>query len=83
MSKSTGIVREVDVLGRVVFPMELRNIMNINKGDPLEIFVDENKIILKKYYAGCIFCDNMEGLTKYKGKDICQFCLDEMKKIAD
>ncbi len=83
MSKSTGIVREVDNLGRVVFPIELRNIMNIDKGDPLEIFVDNEKIILKKYYAGCLFCDSMEGLKKIKEKSVCMDCLKEIKELKD
>lgn len=78
MVKSTGIVREVDVLGRVVIPMELRNIMQIEKGDPLEIFIDENKIILKRYLPGCIFCGNMEDLINFKERKICRSCLKEV-----
>lgn len=77
--KSTGIVREVDSLGRIVFPMELRNMMMIATGDPLEIFVDGEKIVLKKYYAGCIFCGIGEGLTDIKGKKVCGACLAEIK----
>lgn len=80
MTKSTGIVREVDVLGRVVIPMELRNVMKISKGDPLEIFVDQDKIILKKYLPGCFFCGNMEGLKNINGKKICRSCLNEINK---
>ena len=60
--RSIGIVRELDRLGRVVFPVELRQMLGIDKGDPLEILVDEEKIVLRKYYAGCLFCSNMEGL---------------------
>ncbi|NLW49142.1 MAG: AbrB/MazE/SpoVT family DNA-binding domain-containing protein [Firmicutes bacterium] len=80
MAKSTGIVREVDVLGRVVIPMELRSVMKINKGDPLEIFVDQDKIILKKYIPGCFFCGNMEELKNINGKKICQPCLAEVNE---
>lgn len=78
MTKSTGIVREVDVLGRVVIPMELRNVMKISKGDPLEIFIDQDKIILKKYLPGCFLCGNMEELKIINNKKICQPCLDEI-----
>jgi transcriptional pleiotropic regulator of transition state genes len=78
MTKSTGIVREVDVLGRVVIPMELRNVMKISKGDPLEIFIDQDKIILKKYLPGCFLCGNMEELKNVNGKKICQTCLSEI-----
>ncbi|RHW35945.1 AbrB/MazE/SpoVT family DNA-binding domain-containing protein [Neobacillus notoginsengisoli] len=47
--KSTGIVRKVDDLGRVVIPVELRRSLEIAVGDSLEIFKDDNKIILRKY----------------------------------
>lgn len=78
MKTTAGIVREMDALGRVVFPIEMRNMMNIKKGDPLEIFIDEDKIILKKYLPGCIFCGNVEDLIKFKGKNVCQSCLKEI-----
>ena len=77
--KSTGIVREVDNLGRVVFPAELREMLGIEKGDPLEFFVDGEKIVLRKYYSGCLFCGNLEGLTDIKGKKMCRTCLEESK----
>jgi transcriptional pleiotropic regulator of transition state genes len=80
MKKSTGIVREVDVLGRVVIPMELRSVMKINKGDPLEIFIDQDKIILKKYLPGCFFCGNMEELTNFSGKKVCRPCLADINE---
>ncbi len=79
--KSIGIVREVDCLGRVVLPMELRNMMLIDKGDPLEIFVDDKKIILKKFHIDCLFCGNKEELKKVDGKYICMSCLKELKKL--
>lgn len=47
--KSTGIVRKVDELGRIVIPAELRRTMKIDIADPVEIFVDEGSIILRKY----------------------------------
>lgn len=66
--KSTGIVRKVDELGRVVLPIELRRTLNIAEKDALEIYVDEQNIILKKYEPACIFCDNAKNITLYKGK---------------
>lgn len=83
--KSTGIIREVDGLGRVVLPVELRDIMGIEKGVPLEIFVDvENKkIILNKYSFGCLFCGNGEDLVKFNGKHVCQTCLKEITELTD
>lgn len=73
--KATGIVRKVDELGRVVLPMELREILNINIKDPLEIYVDEELIILKKYEPGCIFCGSLRETTRFHGKVICKDCI--------
>jgi transcriptional pleiotropic regulator of transition state genes len=77
--KVTGIVRRVDELGRIVLPKELRKTYDIKEKDPIEIFVDEDKIILKKYEPACIFCDNASDVSVYKGKNICKECMDDMK----
>ena len=53
--KSTGIVRKIDELGRIVLPIEIRNTLDIKAKDSIEIFVDDDKIILKKYQPSCIF----------------------------
>lgn len=77
--KATGIVRKIDNLGRIVIPKELRETMNIEVKDPIEIYVDENdKIILKKYQPACIFCGNAEDTIDYKGKVICSECLEKI-----
>ena len=78
--KSTGIVRKVDELGRVVIPIELRRTLNIEEKDSLEIYVDGEHIILKKYEPACIFCGNAKDVVQYKGKNICPICMDEFKK---
>ena len=78
--KSTGIVRKVDELGRVVLPIELRRTLDIAERDSLEIYVDENTIILKKYEPACIFCGNAKDIVSYKGKNICPDCRAELKK---
>ncbi len=80
MMKSTGIVRRVDELGRVVLPIELRRTLDIAEKDALEIYVDGNTIILKKYEPSCIFCGNARDVITYKGKNICPDCLAEFKK---
>lgn len=77
--KSTGVVRKVDELGRIVIPIELRRTLSIAEKDPLEIFVDGEHIILKKYEPACIFCGDARNVSYYKGKNICQNCLDELK----
>lgn len=76
--KSTGIVRKVDELGRIVLPKELRMTLNIKEKDPLEIFVDNSAIILKKYEPACIFCNNAEDVIVYNGHNICKNCLKEL-----
>lgn len=78
--KSTGIVRKVDELGRVVLPMELRRSLDIGIKDSLEIYVDGNSVILKKYQPACIFCNEADDVISYKGKNICRECLTEMTK---
>lgn len=77
--KSTGIVRKVDELGRVVLPIELRRTFDIAEKDALEIYVDESTIILKKYEPACIFCANAKDVQQYKGKNICPDCMKELK----
>lgn len=80
MMKATGITRKVDELGRVVIPIELRRTMSIDEADPLEIYVDNEKIILKKYEPGCMFCGNAEGIKNINGKNICISCQKELKE---
>ncbi len=77
--KSTGIVRKVDELGRIVLPIELRRTLDIAERDALEIYVDDATIILKKYQPSCIFCDNVANIVTYKGKNICPDCLRDIK----
>lgn len=76
--KSIGIVRKIDELGRIVLPIELRNKMDINTKDSVEIFVDNDKIILKKYQPCCVFCGNADNVTMFKGKLVCRDCIEEM-----
>lgn len=75
--KSTGIVRKVDELGRVVIPIELRRTLSIEEKDALEIYVDQDRIILRKYEpsCACIFCGNADEVTLFKGKNICASCV--------
>ena len=78
--KSTGIIRRMDELGRVVIPIEIRNQFNIAEKDPMEIYVDGSSIILKKFEPNCIFCGNTKNLLKYKDKLVCEKC---SKKIGE
>ena len=81
--RSLGIVRKLDQLGRLVIPKETRRVFNLNGGDPVEIFTDGDKIILKKYAPGCHCCGNLEDLTDVLGLKICPKCLKEFKKAID
>ncbi len=80
--KSTGIVRRIDDLGRVVIPKELRKVMNIGKKDPMEIYTEGGNIILKKYNPGCFICGSVEDTIEYKDKVVCKDCLKEIQKSA-
>lgn len=79
--KSIGIVRKVDELGRIVLPSELRNSLGIEKKNPLEIYVESEYIILKKYQPDCIFCGDVRDVILYKGRNICPACFEEMKSL--
>lgn len=79
--KSTGIIRKIDELGRFVIPMEMRNKLSISNNDSLEIYVEGTSIILKKYQPDCVFCGSSKNVVEYKGKNICEKCLNEMKSL--
>lgn len=73
--KATGIVRKVDGLGRIVLPIELRRVLDIPVQSDLEIYVDGDEIILKKYQQSCIFCGSTEDLTTFEEKNVCSHCV--------
>ncbi len=79
--KSTGIVRKVDELGRIVLPIELRRTLNIDIKDSIEIYVDNSSIVLKKYEPTCVFCGEASDVISYKDKNVCKSCLEEMKNM--
>ena len=81
--KSTGIVRNLDKLGRVVISKEIRKKLNIEQKDPIEIFIEGNSIVLKKYENGCIFCNNSKDLQLYKEKLICKKCLEKISNLKN
>lgn len=78
--KSTGIVRKVDELGRIVLPIELRRTLDIAEKDALEIYVDDNTIILKKYEPCVPFAATQKDIFVFKGKNICPNCVKELQK---
>jgi transcriptional pleiotropic regulator of transition state genes len=78
--KSTGIVRKIDDLGRIVLPIELRRTLNIADRDTVEIYVDNDTIVLRKYQPSCVFCGHDKNVLEYRGKNICQSCIEALKE---
>lgn len=81
--KNTGIVRRIDDLGRVVVPRELRRSLQIENGDEIEIFTEEDRIILKKYKPGCVICGSMDSLGEFRGKSICGMCRAMLREVKN
>ncbi len=77
--KQTGVIRRLDELGRIVIPIEQRRLLDISVHDPVEINVEDNRIILKKYQIGCIFCGSSQALTYYREKPVCKKCLADLQ----
>ena len=77
--KSTGVVRKVDELGRIVLPIEIRKMMDINVKDAVEIFTDGDRIVLQKYQPACLFCNDADGITYFNDRRICRNCIEKIK----
>lgn len=77
--KTTGVVRKVDRLGRIVLPISIRKHFNIQIDDPMEIYIDGEQIVLRKYEPACIFCDNADNIILWNGKRICRSCVEKIK----
>lgn len=80
--KSTGIVRKVDELGRIVLPIELRRTLGISERDQLEIFVEGSSILLRKYCPACVFCDSVRDVAVFRGKNVCSRCVEELRSAV-
>ena len=78
--KSTGIVRKVDDLGRIVLPVELRRMLDIAERDEVEIYVENDRIVLCKYEPACIFCGSAHALVELSGKNVCKDCVEKLAK---
>lgn len=80
--KSIGIVRTLDQMGRIVLPMELRKVLDLLTGTPMEIYTEGESIILHKHQNKCEFCGSNDVVTKFKNKALCNDCLESMKAIS-
>lgn len=79
--KSTGIIRKVDDLGRIVLPIELRRTLDIAERDELEIFMENDRIVLQKYEPACIFCGSFRNITAFNRKNICSDCVEKLRVL--
>jgi len=81
--KSTGFVKIIDKMGRIVLPMEIRKVLNLTEeGAAVELFTENDMVVLKKYQPGCIFCHNVDNLVDYHGVKICEDCIADMADRA-
>ncbi len=78
--KSIGVVRKVDDLGRIVLPIEIRKTLDIGEKDSLEIFIDEDRIVLQKYQPACTFCNRIDNIVYFNNKRVCAACIAKMKE---
>lgn len=80
--KSTGVVRKIDELGRIVLPSEIRKVFGIHEGDQLDISVDGERIILEKRTDVCLFCNAEKPTIEYKGRRVCEDCAAELGEAS-
>lgn len=81
--KPIGVVRKVDQLGRIVLPKSLRRRYEMNEGDPVEILVQGDHIILEKYKPKCVFCTSDDQVGEFKGRHVCRACMEEIQAIQE
>lgn len=78
--RAIGCVRQIDKLGRLVLPSDIRKSLNIVSGlDSVEFFVDGDSVVIKKYRPACIFCGSGDDIVNYKNQTVCQSCLNDLK----
>ena len=79
--KSTGVVRKVDELGRIVLPIRVRRALDIVERDEVEIYLEDDKIVLRKCESACVFCASTKGLETFEGKHVCMECISKLGKL--
>lgn len=77
--KTSGIVRKVDELGRIVLPVEMRRLLNISEKDALEIALENEAIVIRKHHSECVFCGSVKDVVEFKGRNICAECISQLK----
>ena len=82
--QNKGVIKEIDNLGRIVIPKEIRAQLDVTSAeDSFEIYMEEDAIILKKHETSCIFCGSEKALTTHEGKTICIDCVRKISKIPN
>ncbi|HHV59924.1 MAG TPA: AbrB/MazE/SpoVT family DNA-binding domain-containing protein [Clostridiaceae bacterium] len=79
--RATGVVRRVDQLGRIVLPKKLRKEFEFNEKNDIELLIDGDTIVLRRFLPSCVFCNTRENVSEYKGRNICENCMEELKKL--
>jgi len=79
--KSTGMVRKIDPLGRLVIPIEVRRVLGLKENEPVEMFVSGKQVIVQKYEASCITCGSTENIIKFNERNLCDACIEKIKKL--
>ena len=82
MKRSAGVVRNIDKQGRAIVPLELRQLLGINLLDPLEFFIEDDRIIMRKYEPACVFCMEENNNKRYRGKQVCETCIATIKNTG-
>lgn len=80
--KRAGHLCRIDKLGRIVIPKQLRDSFDIHTDDAIELFTNENAIVLKKYTESCAFCSGEDNLISFKGKTVCKKCVKELDQLT-
>ena len=76
--KRKGNTRQIDALGRIVIPKDFRNTLGINDFDSLELFLEDDRIVIKKLGKECVFCYGQENLAEFSGKYVCASCMAQL-----
>ena len=82
MKHAVGIARKCDPIGRIVIPVEYRHVLKLDCGESVEVFTEEETIILKKYATHCVLCGEARKTVTYHGELICPQCIQELKELA-
>lgn len=81
LMKDTGVVRKIDPLGRLVIPIEVRRELGLNENEPVEMYVENKRVIIEKYNPSCLICGETENVKKINEKSICDSCINKIKEL--